>query len=53
MNETKISNGVHGEVDYVSIYDDTAVENSIDPIGNEVDVEIPSTSWNMGVIYKF
>ncbi len=40
-------------VDYVSIYDDTAIENSIDPLGNEVDVEIASTSLNIGVTYKF
>lgn len=40
-------------IDYVSIYDDTAIENSIDPFGNEVDVEIHSTSWNIGVTYNF
>jgi len=40
-------------IDYVSIYDDTAIENSIDPYGNEVDVEVQSTSLNIGITYKF
>jgi len=40
-------------IDYVSIYDDTAIENSIDPYGNEVDVEVQSTSINIGITYKF
>ncbi len=40
-------------VDYVSIYDDTAIENSTDPFGNSVDVEIASSSLNIGISYKF
>ena len=40
-------------VDYVSIYDETAVEGSIDPYGKLVDVEIQSTTLNIGVAYKF
>ncbi len=40
-------------VDYVSIYDDTAIENSTDPYGNSVDVEVQSTSLNIGIAYKF
>jgi len=40
-------------VDYVGIYDDTAIENSIDPFGNEVDVEVQSTTLNIGITYKF
>ena len=46
-------NNVSVFVDYVSIYDDTAVEDSIDPTGRLVDIEIQSASMNVGVAYKF
>ena len=46
-------NNVSVFVDYVSIYDDTAVEDSIDPTGRFVDVDIQSVSTNVGVAYKF
>lgn len=40
-------------VDYVSIYDETAIEDSVDPLGRFVDVEVQSVSTNVGVAYKF
>ncbi len=40
-------------VDYVSIYDDTAINDSIDPYGQLVDVEVESTAWSAGVTYSF
>ena len=46
-------NNVSVFVDYVSIYDDTAVEDSIDPYHNLVDVDVKSSSTNVGVSYKF
>ncbi len=46
-------NNISVFVDYVSIYDDTAIEDSIDPSGNFVDVEVQSASTNVGVSYKF
>lgn len=46
-------NNVSVFVDYVSIYDETAVEDAVDPSGKLVDVEIQSASTNVGVSYKF
>ncbi len=46
-------NNVSVFVDYVSIYDETAVEDAVDPSGNLVDVEIQSASTNVGVSYSF
>ncbi len=40
-------------IDYVSIYDDTAIEDSIDLNGNIVDVDIDSRSLNIGISYNF
>jgi len=40
-------------VDYTSIYDDKAIKNVIDPYGYLVDVKVKSTSWNIGMAYKF
>ena len=46
-------NNVSVFVDYVSIYDETAVEDAVDPSGKLVDVEIQSASTNVGVSYRF
>jgi len=40
-------------VDYVRIYDDTAIEGEVNRYGEINDVDLESSSWNVGVSYKF
>ncbi|BAF71847.1 porin family protein [Sulfurovum sp. NBC37-1] len=39
--------------DYVRIYDDTAIKGNVNPFGEIIDVDVESSSWNIGLSYKF
>ena len=45
--------GISVFVDYVRIYDDTAIKGTINRHGEVIDVNLESSAWNVGVAYKF
>lgn len=40
-------------VDYVRIYDDTAIDNTVNLFGEVIDVNLETSSFNVGLSYKF